>query len=99
MDFGSSGNLGVLVIVLAVLVFILLICVIVLMVKYGSIKSSYDFFMRGQNGESLEDQIKNLFNHSLKILNKVNEQKFLNHHNLIFVKTIKLQKNISKTYV
>lgn len=55
-------SVDLLIIILFVLVLISLILLIVLLVKYNSIKTSYNMFMKGSDGESLENQIGSLFN-------------------------------------
>jgi len=57
---GISSDL--MIIILFVLWLILFILVIVLLVKYNGIKASYNMFMKGSDGESLENQIGALFN-------------------------------------
>ena len=59
---GLAIDPGVLFIILFILWIVAMVLVIVLLSKYGKIKQSYDFFMKGSNAEGLEDQIKTLFN-------------------------------------
>lgn len=59
---GINIDPGILIIALMVLWVIAIILIIVLLVKYNTVKQSYEFFMKGSNGESLESQIKSLFN-------------------------------------
>lgn len=59
---GLSIDPGVLFLIMFLLWIIAIILVIVLLVKYNGIKQNYDFFMKGSDGESLEGQIKSLFN-------------------------------------
>ncbi len=70
-----NENIAYIVIGLAALSIILLISLIILSVKQGKLKKKYKRFMKGGNGESLEDQILTRFNDidSLK-----NEAKRLN---------------------
>lgn len=59
---GLSIDPGIIFLILFVLWFFAIVLIIVLISKYGKINQSYEFFMKGSNGESLEDQIKTLFN-------------------------------------
>ena len=59
-QIGISSDL--LIILLFVLWLISFILVLVLLVKYNGIKASYNMFMKGSDGESLENQIGALFN-------------------------------------
>lgn len=55
-------NTELLVLILLVFFIILFIVVIVLLVKYNTMKISYDLFMKGKDGLNLEEQISSLFN-------------------------------------
>ena len=61
---GMAGIIdpGIIIIIMLVLVITLFVLTIVLLVKYNSIKQSYELFMKGSDGESLEGQISSLFN-------------------------------------
>ena len=66
MGNGILSQLGInaelMVVVLLVLWIISFIILIVLLVKYNTMKASYTMFMKGSDGESLEEQIGSLFN-------------------------------------
>lgn len=49
-------------VILLVLWLILFVMVIVLLVNYNAMKQSYNLFMKGSDGQSLESQIGSLFN-------------------------------------
>ena len=53
---------GIILIIMLILLIVLFILTIVLLVKYNTIKQSYELFMKGSDGESLESQISSLFN-------------------------------------
>lgn len=59
-QLGISSD--VLTIIILALWLILFILVIVLLVNYNTMKQSYNLFMKGSDGQSLEDQIGSLFN-------------------------------------
>lgn len=59
-NLGISADL--LIIILFVLWIISFVILIVLLVKYNAVKASYNMFMKGSDGESLEGQIGSLFN-------------------------------------
>ena len=52
---------GVLFLALFVFVIILFVLLISLLVKYSRLKASYDVFMRGRQAQSMEEEIKSLF--------------------------------------
>ena len=52
----------ILVIILFVLWIVSFVILLVLLVRYNAIKASYTMFMKGSDGESLEEQIGSLFN-------------------------------------
>lgn len=55
-------NSDILILVLFALWIIAFIMLIVLLVKYNTMKQSYNLFMKGSDGQSLESQIGSLFN-------------------------------------
>lgn len=59
-DIGINSEL--LLIILFILWLVSFIVLIVLLVKYNAIKASYNMFMKGSDGESMEEQITSLFN-------------------------------------
>ena len=59
-QIGISSDL--LIIILLILWVIAFVLLIVLLIKYNSMKQSYNMFMKGSDGQSLEDQIGSLFN-------------------------------------
>lgn len=59
---GLAIDPGILFFILFLLWIVAIVLIIVLLSKYGKINQSYEFFMKGSNGESLEDQLKTLFN-------------------------------------
>ena len=59
-QLGISSD--VLTIIILALWLVLFILVIVLLVNYNTMKQSYNLFMKGSDGQSLEDQIGSLFN-------------------------------------
>jgi len=59
-DIGISSDL--MIIILFVLWLVSFVLIIVLLTKYNTIKASYNMFMKGSDGESLESQIGALFN-------------------------------------
>ena len=59
-QIGISSDL--MIIILFVLWLVSFVLVIVLLAKYNGIKASYNMFMKGSDGESLENQIGALFN-------------------------------------
>lgn len=59
---GLSIDPGLLFIIVFLLWIITTVLLIVLLSKYNVIKQNYELFMKGSNGESLEGQLKSLFN-------------------------------------
>jgi len=59
-QLGISSDI--LIIVLLVLWLVSFVLLIVLLVKYNSMKQSFNLFMKGSDGQSLEGQIGSLFN-------------------------------------
>ena len=78
MGNGILSQLGInaelMVVVLLVLWIISFIILIVLLVKYNTMKASYTMFMKGSDGESLEEQIGSLFN-DIAVLKLSSEKK------------------------
>ena len=58
---GIDMDPGVLFLALFVFVIILFVLLISLLVKYSRLKASYDVFMRGRQAQSMEEEIKSLF--------------------------------------
>jgi hypothetical protein len=58
---GMDADPGVLFLIFFVLILILSFLVIVLLFKYARLKTSYDVFMRGREGQSMEEAIMSLF--------------------------------------
>ncbi len=89
-------DLGILIISLFVLIVILFILVISVNMKYTRLKSSYNSFMRGKDGKTLEDSIFERFEEldhltelSLKnrqAIRKVNEEMMSNYQKVGIVK-------------
>ncbi|MCR5417459.1 MAG: DUF4446 family protein [Lachnospiraceae bacterium] len=61
-QLGLQGmDIGILFLVLAVLILILFILLIVTITKQSNLKKRYESFMMGNNGRSMEEEIRNLF--------------------------------------
>lgn len=93
MDRGLFSSIGIssdiLIIIMFVLIIILFGILIYLLSSYSTIKASYMMFMKGSNGESLEEQITSVFN-DIAVL-KLSSEKNRNDIRTIF-------ENLKDTY-
>ena len=64
---------GILLIILLVLLIVLLALVFVLLARYGRIKTSYEIFMQGKSGKSMEEQIATIYE-DLAVLKTTSEK-------------------------
>lgn len=89
-------DLGILIIALFALILILFILIISVNMKYTRLKSSYNSFMRGQDGKTLEDSIFERFEEldhlteltlkNRQAIRKVNEEMMSNYQKVGIVK-------------
>lgn len=93
MDRGLFSSMGIssdiLIIIMFVLIIILFGILIYLLSSYSTIKASYMMFMKGSDGESLEEQITSVFN-DIAVL-KLSSEKNRNDIRTIF-------ENLKDTY-